>query len=194
MTADVADRVVLFSGHMIDAPGRPVERFPARLVPRIARAIGDELDVTGAGCADIGLCGAACGSDLLFAVAALERHMTLRIHLPFDETAFIERSVAIGGERWVELYRRVSETATCIVADDVLGPLPPGADPFTRNNLLMLSEARRIGARAFTFVCVWDGQPGDGPGGTEHLASAVRAAHGEVRIIDIRAFADAPRA
>lgn len=189
MTADVADRVVLFSGHMIDAPGRPIERFPARLVPRVAQAIRGELAAIRAGAADIALCGAACGSDLLFAVAALERQMTLRIHLPCDENAFIERSVAPGGEQWVELYRRVAERATRIVADDVLGPLPPGADPFTRNNLLMLSEAQRITARAFSFVCVWDGRPGDGPGGTAHLANAVHEAHGEVRRIDIRALA-----
>ncbi|MBN3757375.1 hypothetical protein G3N95_30890 [Paraburkholderia sp. Tr-20389] len=189
MTADAADQVVLFSGHMIDAPERAVERFPARLEAGVARAIAAELDALGAGTNDIGVCGAACGSDLLFASAALDRRMTLRIYLPFDEPTFIERSVATGGPRWIALYRRVIEAAAeCVLAEDRCGPLKPGEDPFTRNNLLMLSEAQMIRARALRLLCVWDGERGDGPGGTYDLVKAVRARHGEVRRIDTRAL------
>ena len=189
MARDMAGQAVLFCGHMIDAPGRPVERFPARLEALVARAIAGELDAIGAGEGDIGLCSAACGSDLLFAAAALARRMTLRIHLPFGEGEFIERSVAFGGEHWIALYRRVTETAGAIVADDVLGPLQRGEDPFTRNNLLMLSLAERTAAQALRLICVWDGEEGDGPGGTAHLVRAVEARHGEVRRIDIGALA-----
>jgi hypothetical protein len=188
MTADFANQVVLFCGHMIDAPKRPAERFPARLEASVARAIAGELDALGAGANDIGLCSAACGSDLLFACAALDRHMTLRIYLPFDEASFIERSVAPGGEGWVALYRRVTETTGRILAEDVAGPLKPGDDPFTRNNRLMLSEADRIRANALRLLCVWDGGRGDGPGGTYDLVQAVQARHGEVRRIDTGAL------
>jgi hypothetical protein len=194
MTTGTEGQVVLFCGHMIDAPGRRAERFPARLESRVAQAIAGELDAIGAGCADIGVCSAACGSDLLFAQAALDRRMTLRIYLPFGEREFLKQSVAFGGEHWVALFRRVIETAGYIVADDVLGPLLPGDDPFARNNLLMLSHAERISARTLRFICVWDGKPGDGPGGTEHLVHQVHAVHGDVRRIDIGALACASRA
>jgi hypothetical protein len=184
MTGASANQVVLFCGHMIDAPGRASERFPARLEELVARAIAGELDAIGAGAGDIGLCSAACGGDLLFASAALDRGVTLRVYLPFDEGTFIERSVATGGERWVALYRRVTQATGCIFADDVLGPLAPGDDAFTRNNLLMLSDAESVRANVLRLLCVWDGKRGDGPGGTYDLVKAVEARHGEVRRID----------
>ncbi|MBN3762516.1 hypothetical protein [Burkholderia sp. Ac-20365] len=184
MKPDCANQVVLFCGHMIDARDRGAERFPARLEKSVAQAIARELDALGVGARDIGLCSGACGSDLLFASAALERQMTLRIYLPFDERRFIEQSVAPGGEHWVAVYRRVTETTGTILADDVTGALPEGVDSFTRNNWLMLSEARAIRASAFRLLCVWDGQRGDGPGGTYDLVKAIEALHGEVRRID----------
>ena len=188
MKACCADQVVLFCGHMIDAPGRRAERFPARLESSVAHAMARELDALGVGARDIGLCSAACGSDLLFASAALDRQMTLRVYLPFDEHRFIEQSVAPGGEHWIALYRRVTETTGIIFADDVTGPLSEGIDPFTRNNWLMLSQAEAIRANVFRLLCVWDGQRGDGPGGTYDLVKAVEARHGEVRRIDTNAL------
>jgi hypothetical protein len=192
MSADCASQVVLFCGHMIDAPDRAAERFPARLEAGVERAIAAELDALGVGANDIGLCSAACGSDLLFASAAIDRRMTLRIYLPFDEASFIERSVAPGGERWIALYRRVMQASRCVLAEDVAGPLKPGDDPFTRNNLLMLSDAYTIRANAVRLLCVWDGQRGDGPGGTYDLVRAVQARHGEVRRIDTVALLREP--
>jgi len=60
-------RVFLFSGHMIDAPNRSTPRFPADKEPIAAAAIVAELDRLGAGPDDLGICGGACGGDLLFA-------------------------------------------------------------------------------------------------------------------------------
>jgi hypothetical protein len=188
ITGDSIHQLVLFCGHMIDAPQRAVERFPARLEASVARAIASELDALDAGANDVALSSAACGSDLLFACAALERQMSLRLYLPFDEESFIARSVASGGEKWVALYRRVSQQAQCVLADDRLGPLPSGVDPFTRNNLLMLSETERMRAQAFCLLCVWDGRHGDGPGGTHDLVKAVEARGGAVRRIDTDAL------
>jgi hypothetical protein len=38
-----------------------------------------------------------------------------------------------------------------------------------RANLWLLNEALAKGAPNLQLIALWDGQPGDGPGGTEHL-------------------------
>jgi len=61
--------VLLFSGHMIDAPGRKEARFPPEKEREAAEAIAIKLDELKTGEKDLALCGGACGGDLLFAEA-----------------------------------------------------------------------------------------------------------------------------
>jgi hypothetical protein len=58
-------KVALFSGHMIDAPGRERPRFPPDKEPIAARAIAQALADLRVGPADL----AICGGDLLFGVS-----------------------------------------------------------------------------------------------------------------------------
>jgi len=50
-------KVVLFSGHMIDAPGRPKPRFPADKVPIAAGEIARMLGQISVGRGDLAICG-----------------------------------------------------------------------------------------------------------------------------------------
>jgi hypothetical protein len=184
-------RIFLFSGHMIDAPGRALPRFPAELEPAVNDALAKAIDRFQAGPGDLALCGAACGGDLLFAALMLERQSRLRIYLPLDEPAFIAESVAYAGARWVERYHQVTAQSALVAAPDVLGPLGPGEDPFERCNLWMLDAARHAAGSEILFLCLWDGQRGDGPGGTQHMMDAVRASGGTCHWIDIRRLAPA---
>jgi hypothetical protein len=143
-----------------------------------------ELDDLGAGRSDIGVGSGACGSDLLFGEALLRRGAALRLYLPLGEPEFIERSVAFAGSHWVARYRAVAAQAVVSCARPAVGDLPEMADPYEYTNLWMLREAQRLGGGALVFVCVWDGEGGDGPGGTRHLVDAVEAAGGQVRQID----------
>ncbi|WP_168788294.1 hypothetical protein [Paraburkholderia aromaticivorans] len=54
------------------------------------------------------------------------------------------------------------------------------ASPYERNNLWMLERSLECGVQKVHFICVWDGQAGDGPGGARHMYEAVRAAGGDV--------------
>jgi hypothetical protein len=55
-------------------------------------------------------------------------------------------------------------------------------DPHTANNLRMLDAAvLRPGTLYALFL--WDGKGGDGPGGTEHLASEVVEVGGSVTVL-----------
>jgi hypothetical protein len=154
--------------------------------PAVDQAIRNELARLRAGPSDVAISSAACGSDILFLEAALERSAPARVYLPFAEDTFVEKSVAFAGEPWIARFRRVVARASCHVATHLLGPLRDGEDPYDRTNLWMLDEARRIGGAKLVFLSVWNGEGGDGPGGTKHMIDAVRAQGGEAVWIDIR--------
>jgi hypothetical protein len=179
-------RVFVFSGHMIDAPGRPRPRFPPILEPAVDQAIRRALAEAEAGAQDVAIASAACGGDILFGEAMLDRAVPLRVYLPFDEPTFLDKSVRFAGDRWVERYRAVVARAQRFIAPEALGPLAEGADPYERTNLWMLDEARRIGGTDVSFICLWNGEGGDGPGGTQHMMDIVREMNGRVEWIDIR--------
>ena len=106
-TSQLAPRkVVLFSGHMIDAPDRDRPRFPPDKEPVAAQAIADALADLHVGPDDLCICGGACGGDLLFAEAALTRSALLEIYIPFEEPTFLEKSVDFAGEDWRARYLR----------------------------------------------------------------------------------------
>jgi len=173
---------------MVDAPGRARPRFPPALEPRVADAIARELDALRPGASDTATGSAACGSDLLFAEALLARGVALNLYLPFAADPFIEKSVAFAGSDWVARFEAVARHARLQVATEALGPLPADADPYERTNLWMLDEARRVAGATLVFLCVWNGEGGDGPGGTEHLMDTVRTSGGDVRWIDTRSL------
>jgi len=161
--------VLLFSGHMIDAPGRTQPRFPADKELIARDAIVDTLTQAGAGPGDLAICGAACGGDLIFAEACLARDMRLELYIPFDQPTFLTNSVDFADANWHERFLAAKAKATLHVMLDELGPLQPGEEPYARNNMWMLESAARFGPEKIVFVCLWDGQGGDGPGGTRHL-------------------------
>lgn len=181
-------RVFLFSGHMIDAPGRASPRFPPDKESTAALAITAKLDELGMGAEDLAICGGACGGDTLFAEAALKRGCRLRLHLQFPEPDFLQASVAFAGESWVDRYYALKENAlTHIrVQPEELGPLPKSANPYVRNNLWQLHTALAHGPDKVRFVALWNGEGGSGPGGTEHMVETVKQHAGRVSILDTR--------
>lgn len=178
--------VFLFSGHMIDAAGRPEPRFPADKEPLAAAAIEKKLADLGAGDADLALCGGACGGDLLFAEACLRRGLRVEMRIPFDEPAFLTRSVSFAGDRWQERFFEVKRDpkAKLLVMPEALGPTPAGVDPYSRNNLWQLYSALAWEPEKVRFIGLWNRRGGDGPGGTQHMHDTVRRYAGEVYVLD----------
>ena len=179
-------KVFLFSGHMIDAPDRKLPRFPPDKEPLARHAIDTLLGELGAGADDLALCSGACGGDLLFAEAALARGVALEMYLPFDAPTFAVKSVDFAAGDWPARFPAASSAATLHVLPDERGPLPEGADPYEQNNLWMLEAASRFGAEKVDFICLWDGQGGDGPGGTQHLMQEVKRRAGRTHWLDTR--------
>lgn len=185
-------QVLLFSGHLVDAPDRAQPRFPADKVGAAARRIATELDGLDAGPADLAITQGAAGGDLLFAEACLARGVPLQLLLPLPEAEFIAQSMlpCVDGAAWRDRYRAVKARLTlpALQADEVLGPLPAGADPFERANRWLLDSALAHGAARLRFITLWDGAGGDGPGGTQHMVDEVRRRRGELHWIDTRAL------
>jgi hypothetical protein len=177
-------KVMLFSGHMIDAPGREKPRFPPDKEPIAVRAIADALADLVVGPADLAICGAACGGDLLFAEAALRRGARLELYIPFDELTFLEKSVDFADRDWRARYFAAKAAAVLHVAPSELGPIREGEDAYERNNRWMLDSTLRFGAERVDFICLWNGEGGDGPGGTRHMMDAVRNRGGRTRWLD----------
>ena len=183
-------QVLLFSGHMIDAPNRNPPRFPAEKVPQVAEAIKQSLDELKTGPLDLALTQGANGGDILFAEVCLKRGVHLQLLQPFAEPQFIENSVATAAEDWLNRYQSITATIQQppLAAPAELGELPPNMNPYERCNLWLLDTALAYGAEKLTFICLWDGGGGDGPGGTAHMLEEVKKRQGRVVWLDTRAM------
>src|SRR6516162_3524961 len=185
--------VVVFSGHMIDDPkvrGEGKEkpaRFPPAKIEAAAARIRAALDEIGAGAGDLGLCGGASGGDLLFAEACLERGMRVELRLARSENEFLAESVTFADpeRRWEQSFMRVKEnpeTKTLVMPEE-LGPAPKGVSVHDRCNRWILYSALSQGLSRASFITLWNGEPGDGPGGTQNMVEHVRKLTGRQPII-----------
>jgi class 3 adenylate cyclase len=117
--------VVAFTGHMIDAPGRTVPRFPAHLEPAVAAAVRSWIAPLNR---PVFYGSAACGADIIVLEAALAAGAEVNVVLPFERQDFIRSSVMNGGARWLARFESALSGATRIVpateerhlGDDVL--------------------------------------------------------------------------
>ena len=175
-------QVFLFSGHMVDAPGRETPRFPPERVPAVAAEIASRLEVAGAGPDDLAITSAAAGGDLLFLEACLARGVPAVVHLPFAEPLFMQSSVA---DEWQQRYLAAIRNPLVVVRvlTKEIGPHPEGVNPFERVNVWEMFSALAYGPERVRFITVWDGNPGDGPGGTSDMVAEVRQRFGHVEII-----------
>ena len=86
------------------------------------------------------------------------------------------------GDAWRERYFAMKALAALHIQPGELGPPPSGEDPYESNNVWMLEQSRRFGPDKLDFVCLWNGESGDGPGGTRHMMEEAREVGG--RVID----------
>jgi len=177
-------KVLLFSGHMIDAPDRSDPRFPPDKEAIAADAIAKTLAEVGAGHADLAICGGACGGDLLFAEAALARQLTLELYIPLRQEEFLANSIDFADANWRPRFFAVKSSASLHVTPDEFGPLAADQDAYERNNLHMLEAATRFGSEKLDFICLWNGQGSDGQGRMQHLMQEVRHRGGRVYWLD----------
>ena len=177
-------KLVVFSGHMIDAPDRRSPRFPQEKEGEIKQLLEKQLAAMNAG---IGFASAASGSDILFLEAMLARGGTIHLVLPWPAEEFVKTSVeTAGGGRWVERFENVLTQAASI---RILGELymPGSATGFEYCNLAMTGLARLFAKSLdleITPLAVWDGFAG-APGGTGSFVRYWRNHRVPVKVVPI---------
>jgi hypothetical protein len=191
-------RVLLFAGHRIDAEDRKASRFPAAREAaaraKIREAVEKEMR-SGAGVASA-YAGGANGGDILFQEVCAELGIRTHLYLAVTPQKYVTLSVQQAGPRWVErfwgIHKRHEKQSLVRVlseekeANDESDYLPAwlrqkeGYGIWQRNNLWMLFNALNEGCDPqsadpnVTLIALWDGEGGDGDGGTRDLVDKVR--------------------
>jgi Tetratricopeptide Repeats-Sensor len=188
-------RVMVFSGHRLDAPGREPPRFPAtpesiaRATQMIRDAVQTEKELAGDGPIE-GIAGGASGGDILFHEICLELGIptTLMLAIPRDDYA--AASVADAGPEWVERFRALVERLDVKLLSqtkELPSWLAERGDYsiWQRNNRWTLHTGLSRSDVDASLIVLWDGKGGDGPGGTEDMVKA--ASSRGVRIVQLPA-------
>jgi hypothetical protein len=108
------------------------------------------------------------------------------VYLPFAPDVFVQKSVAFAGGDWPARFDAVCAQNSLHILALERPPLAAGEDPYEQTNLWMLEAASRDGGERVEFICLWDGQGGDGRGGTQHLRRIVAERHGRTHWLDTR--------
>lgn len=174
--------VILFTGHRVDSASRKTPRFPASMEPVARKAIRDALlqqQETAKG-PMLGIAGGASGGDILFLEICQELGIRTEMLLALPADQFIKASVESDDKSWVTRFQQqlAKHPNPPVLAQS---PELPGwllfkehYDIWQRNNLWLLSQALSKEAAHITLIALWDGQTGDGPGGTEHMVSLAK--------------------
>src|SRR5215213_7652643 len=193
-TASVPPRVLLFTGHRVDAPGRAEPRFPPDKVEiakqKIAEAVAAEQQI--AGCIAYGIGGCASGGDILFHQVCEAMNIPTRIFLAVPRELYIRESVAAAGPQWIEEFNRLVRSRPVRVLCESKD-LPrwlqdkPDYNIWQRNNLWNLRNAlAAVGGENVTLIAFWNGASGDGAGGTADMVQKAQERGAKIIILDTK--------
>ena len=192
--AAAATRVLLFTGHMIDAPGRAEPRFPPDKVEiakqKIAEAVAAEQQVAGG--IVYGIAGCASGGDILFHQVCEAMNIPTHIFLAVPRELYIRESVAQAGPQWIEEFNRLVRARPVRVMCESKD-LPrwlqdkPDYNIWQRNNLWNLHNAlAAAGGENVTLIALWNGATGDGAGGTADMVQKAQERGAKTIILDTK--------
>jgi hypothetical protein len=171
-------QAVVVSGHMVDEPGRPQPRFPPEQVPRVAAKVRDQLERWGVGPGTMLVTGGARGADIIAAEAALERGAAVRLVLAREAGDFVPDSVSLPHSDWEERFHALVRRADVEIvggSDD---------DVYARTNERIIERAREVDDDPLALI-VWNGEEGDGPGGTSDFVAQLSEVSGDDRVVVI---------
>jgi hypothetical protein len=113
--------------------------------------------------------------------------MRVELRLARAENEFLADSVTFADpdHRWERSFAQVKENpmTTVLVMPEELGLAPKGVSVHDRCNRWILYTTLSQGLLKASFITLWDGEPGDGPGGTQNMVELVRKLIGRQPII-----------
>jgi hypothetical protein len=185
-------RVLLFTGHRLDAPDRKTPRFPADKEDVARQAIKEAVtaELNQPGGVAVGIAGGASGGDILFHEVCAELGVPTQLMLGLPRQDFVVASVAPAGPQWIERFDRIHDRPLERLRQ--IGDQPnrrelsdsaelprwlrgkPDYGVWQRNNLWMLHNALALGRDRTTLIALWNEGRGDGPGGTEDMVAKAK--------------------
>jgi hypothetical protein len=178
-------RVLAYVGHIVDEPKRTPPRLPQAKIGSLRNEIKRRLDGWGA---LHGFGTAARGTDILVLETLAERGLTATVVLPFPRAAFEKTSV--GGD-WNQRLRALEgnddfQFESVRTSEPKPDQLPAAFGKANRQVFeKAVAYARSLDEKPIV-LAVWDGQPGDGPGGTADAVQLWRDEGYQPEIIDPR--------
>lgn len=178
-------RVLAFGGHMIDRTDAGRTRFPGRLESAVRDAVRDRVRALDG---KFGFSSAACGSDILFLETIVSLGGEATVVLPYGVDEFAADCVAYPAEgEWVARYQTILGRAAQVVTASMGRPASPEVSYEYANRMLTglaLLRAQQLDTQLTTLV-LWDGEPGEGPGGTASLVELWRRRGLSVEVVDL---------
>ncbi len=184
MSSKVYELALLFTGHMVDLPGRPEPRFPAKAERAVGKAVSTAVRAAKSAIKGrtIGVASAARGGDILFLEACGLFGIETRIVLPFPPQEFVVTSVAgVPSGRWERRFWACWDAHQTGQREVVLDRAESSGYALANDRMLAMAKAL---ADTLELIALWDGQDGDGAGGTGAFVALVQAAGGRVRVIN----------
>ncbi|WP_294537073.1 hypothetical protein [uncultured Rhodoblastus sp.] len=166
---------LVFTGHMVDLPGRSPPRFPPERVDaarvEIERRIARQTEGRSTSSVN-GFASLARGGDILFHEICRSFGFDTIVVLPYSPDLFLKTSVegAEGGD-WPQRFKKLWDATPPARRHD-LG-LPKTDEAYAVCNTRILDLARRHGEAQL--IIVWDRRAGDGPGGTADFVERASA-------------------
>ncbi|HYK04649.1 MAG TPA: tetratricopeptide repeat-containing protein [Thermoanaerobaculia bacterium] len=182
--------VILFTGHRVDVPGRDVPRFPLTKVGAAEQEIDRTIESILAKHENvIGVAGAASGGDILFHEAMRRRGLTTEIYLALPPDPYARESVEPSQGDWHDRFHALLRATPPRVLQesktlpDWLLDKKSSYTVWERSNLWMLSRALVNGGGNMALFALWNGESGDGPGGTKDMVDRARERGANVKVL-----------
>ena len=122
----------------------------------------------------IGISGGSPGGEIIFHEVCKDLEIPTQMYLALPKNDYIKTVLACSGTNWVERFKRLVHQRQPEILTDT-GELPrwllakKDYSIWQRSNLWMLHSALAISNDNLTLIALWNGEVGDGPGGTEDM-------------------------
>jgi len=184
-------QVFLFSGYMVDHPGKIKKTLPADKIQILRDEMKKTLIKMGAGPEDIAiLAGLSAGSEIIFAEICAELGLQVNVHLPLSESKYIREFVSVGGEDWVDRFHKVCSHPNVIeyYQTEQVGQPKKNTDPYERNNRWALYSSLIRGVSKVALLAVTNNVSGRSKDRdeylTQHMVELMRDTGGKVESIN----------
>jgi tetratricopeptide (TPR) repeat protein len=153
-------RAFLFSGYMVDHPGKEKKNLPADNENEIRNDIRKTLTKYKPTPNDRAfLAGLSAGSEIIFAEVCVELGLNVKAYLPVSDSAYIREFVSPAGEAWVDRFYKLRNNPLVdgIHQIEHLGAPQSDDNLHERNNRWALYSALgRGGIRNVRLIAVWN--------------------------------------